>query len=63
MTQTIEQQTEKQNETKATPITRPLEPQSKAIVIGASSGIGAALVHELATRATGWPPWPGAKRN
>jgi short-subunit dehydrogenase len=47
MTQTIEQQTEKQNETKATPITRPLEPQSKAIVIGASSGIGAALVHEL----------------
>ncbi|MCP4361089.1 MAG: SDR family NAD(P)-dependent oxidoreductase [Chloroflexi bacterium] len=27
--------------------TRPLEPQSKAIVIGASSGIGAALVREL----------------
>lgn len=28
-------------------ISRPLEPQPKAIVIGASSGIGAALVHEL----------------
>lgn len=28
--------------------TRPLEPQQRAIVIGASSGIGAALVHELA---------------
>lgn len=28
--------------------TRPLEPQKRAIVIGASSGIGAALVHELA---------------
>jgi short-subunit dehydrogenase len=27
--------------------TRPLEPEPKAIVIGASSGIGAALVHEL----------------
>ncbi len=28
--------------------TRPLEPQKRAIVIGASSGIGAALLHELA---------------
>lgn len=28
--------------------TRPLEPQKRAIIIGASSGIGAALVHELA---------------
>lgn len=28
--------------------TRPLEPQKRAIVVGASSGIGAALVHELA---------------
>lgn len=27
---------------------RPLEPQKRAIVVGASSGIGAALVHELA---------------
>lgn len=31
-----------------TPPSRPLEPQPKAIVVGASSGIGAALVHELA---------------
>lgn len=30
--------------------TRPLEAQPKAMVIGASSGIGAALVHELAHR-------------
>jgi len=30
------------------PPTRPLEPQQRAIVIGASSGIGAALIHELA---------------
>ena len=30
------------------PPTRPLEPQQRAIVIGASSGIGAALVRELA---------------
>ncbi|MCA9964805.1 MAG: SDR family NAD(P)-dependent oxidoreductase [Anaerolineales bacterium] len=30
-----------------TPQNRPLEPQKKAIVIGASSGIGAALVREL----------------
>lgn len=29
------------------PPTRPLEPQSRAIVVGASSGIGAALVKEL----------------
>jgi short-subunit dehydrogenase len=29
------------------PPTRPLEPQPKAIVVGASSGIGAALVQEL----------------
>ncbi len=28
--------------------TRPLEPQKRTIVIGASSGIGAALLHELA---------------
>jgi short-subunit dehydrogenase len=34
--------------TNATPPTRPLEPQKRAIVIGASSGIGAALVRELA---------------
>lgn len=32
----------------STPATRPLEPQLRAIVVGASSGIGAALVHELA---------------
>jgi short-subunit dehydrogenase len=31
-------------------MTRPLEPQARAIVIGASSGIGAALVRELAHR-------------
>ncbi|MBK8905931.1 MAG: SDR family NAD(P)-dependent oxidoreductase [Anaerolineaceae bacterium] len=30
------------------PATRPLEPQRRAIIIGASSGIGAALVRELA---------------
>ncbi|VAW40391.1 hypothetical protein MNBD_CHLOROFLEXI01-2359, partial [hydrothermal vent metagenome] len=30
------------------PSSRPLEPQQRAIVIGASSGIGAALVRELA---------------
>lgn len=30
------------------PPTQPLEPQKRAIIIGASSGIGAALVHELA---------------
>jgi short-subunit dehydrogenase len=29
---------------------RPLQPQRRAIVVGASSGIGAALVHELARR-------------
>lgn len=34
--------------TSSTPQTRPLEPQKRAIVIGASSGIGAALVRELA---------------
>jgi short-subunit dehydrogenase len=34
--------------TTTTPPTRPLEPQQRAIVIGASSGIGAALVRELA---------------
>lgn len=34
--------------TTLTPPTRPLEPQKRAIVIGASSGIGAALVRELA---------------
>jgi len=34
--------------TSSTPQTRPLEPQKCAIVIGASSGIGAALVRELA---------------
>ncbi|MFZ1398870.1 MAG: SDR family NAD(P)-dependent oxidoreductase [Candidatus Promineifilaceae bacterium] len=34
--------------TTTTPPTRPLEPQKRAIVIGASSGIGAALVRELA---------------
>ncbi|WP_420642576.1 SDR family NAD(P)-dependent oxidoreductase [Candidatus Leptofilum sp.] len=34
--------------TSTTPPTRPLEPQKRAIVIGASSGIGAALVRELA---------------
>ncbi|MAU00767.1 MAG: short-chain dehydrogenase [Anaerolineaceae bacterium] len=34
--------------TTSTPPTRPLEPQQRAIVIGASSGIGAALVRELA---------------
>ena len=32
----------------STPPSRPLEPQKRAIVIGASSGIGAALVRELA---------------
>ena len=32
---------------KTTPILRPLEPQKRAIVIGASSGIGAALVRRL----------------
>ncbi len=31
-----------------TPVKRPLEPQKRAIVIGASSGIGAALVRRLA---------------
>lgn len=31
-----------------TPPTRPLEPQRRAIVVGASSGIGAALVRQLA---------------
>ena len=30
------------------PPARPLEPQQRAIVVGASSGIGAALVHQLA---------------
>ena len=34
--------------TTSTPPTRPLEPQKRAIVVGASSGIGAALVRELA---------------
>ena len=34
--------------TPSTPPTRPLETRQKAIVIGASSGIGAALVRELA---------------
>ncbi len=33
---------------KANPVRRPLEPQMRAIVIGASSGIGAALVRRLA---------------
>lgn len=33
---------------KKTPIKRPLEPRRRAIVIGASSGIGAALVRRLA---------------
>jgi len=33
---------------KTTPIRRPLEPQKRAIVVGASSGIGAALVRRLA---------------
>lgn len=32
------------------PATRPLEPQRQAIVIGASSGLGAALVHQLAAQ-------------
>lgn len=32
------------------PVTRPLEPQKRAIVIGASSGLGAALVRLLASR-------------
>ena len=35
-------------ETKNEQVTRPLEPKKRAIVIGASSGIGAALVRELA---------------
>lgn len=30
-----------------TPVTRPLEPQPRAIVVGASSGIGAAIAREL----------------
>ena len=63
MTQTTEQPkieqttTEQPTTTSATSATtapvaeaaasRPLEPQPKAIIIGASSGIGAALVHEL----------------
>ncbi|MCA9953950.1 MAG: SDR family NAD(P)-dependent oxidoreductase [Ardenticatenaceae bacterium] len=34
--------------TPTSPPTRPLEPQQRAIIIGASSGIGAALVRELA---------------
>ncbi|MCA9971521.1 MAG: SDR family NAD(P)-dependent oxidoreductase [Anaerolineales bacterium] len=33
----------------STPIKRPLEPQKRAIVIGASSGIGAALARRLVT--------------
>ena len=33
---------------KTTPVKRPLEPRNRAIVIGASSGIGAALVRRLA---------------
>jgi short-subunit dehydrogenase len=33
-----------------TPVNRPLEPQRRAIVIGASSGLGEALVKQLATR-------------
>ncbi|MCA9979832.1 MAG: SDR family NAD(P)-dependent oxidoreductase [Anaerolineales bacterium] len=32
------------------PVARPLEPQGRAIVIGASSGLGAALTQELARR-------------
>jgi short-subunit dehydrogenase len=32
----------------STPVNRPLEPRKRAIVVGASSGIGAALVRELA---------------
>lgn len=32
------------------PISRPLEPQPKAIVVGASSGLGAALVRRLSAR-------------
>ena len=32
---------------RTTPTIRPLEPQKRAIVIGASSGIGAALVRRL----------------
>jgi len=34
----------------ASPVNRPLEPQRRAIVIGASSGLGAALVRRLAGR-------------
>lgn len=34
----------------ATPVSRPLEPRSKAIVVGASSGVGAALVRRLAVQ-------------
>jgi short-subunit dehydrogenase len=37
-----------QLQTKAKPIARPLETTPRAIVVGASSGIGAALVHQLA---------------
>jgi decaprenylphospho-beta-D-erythro-pentofuranosid-2-ulose 2-reductase len=33
-----------------TPINRPLEPQPRAIVVGASSGLGAALVKQLVSR-------------
>ncbi|MFO7661269.1 MAG: SDR family NAD(P)-dependent oxidoreductase, partial [Chloroflexota bacterium] len=33
-----------------TPINRPLEPQQRAIVVGASSGLGAALVKQLVSR-------------
>ena len=32
------------------PVNRPLEPQRRAIVVGASSGLGAALAHRLAAQ-------------
>lgn len=35
---------------RTTPVIRPLEPRRRAIVIGASSGVGAALVRRLALR-------------
>lgn len=47
---TSEVETEVGTEPTAVPVSRPLEPQGRAIVIGASSGLGAALTKELAQR-------------